>query len=283
MTKFFKLVLIASTMIALTTGCKDNNGGGDPIKKMIPSEITYIESYGGHTFIDGSLISYDDRNRITKVESVSKDEVFHVKDFTYDGTGRLISITNYHPKGNSEYVMTFSYSGNSVIVAYDGEEEFAKFELQNNRLIKSYELFDDGKELISTISYDSRGNATKIVSDMGEMYISYENKRGVFSGVNMSSWFLVINQATGWNSLKFNNVNNPSTIKEVDENRTYLTTYHYEDYDNDYPTKIIVQEDEISLKQSKVFSFFNRKEKPTRSISGDEYSSHYEIKYIEAK
>jgi len=276
MTKLFKLVLIASAIVALTTGCKDNNGG-DPIKKMIPSEIKYIYSNNNYSYSFTYCYSYDNRNRIIRIEEFYDNGTSYIQDFNYDAKGRLVGISV-----DGDYGFTFSYVDNYVFIYLCGEE-FAKFEVKNDRLIKVYELDEGEEELILTVSYDSRGNVTRIVNDYrGEMFVNYENKRGIYSGINMPSWFLVIDFATE-GDLWFHTVNNPLTIKDVYENRTYLTTYLYEDYDNDYPTKIIVKEDEILSKQSKVFSFFNRKEKPTRSISSDEYSSHYEIKYIEAK
>jgi len=285
MKKGFKLVLTAIAIVALTTGCDKNkgSGGGDPIKKMIPSEIKNIRADGNYVYTYKFL--YDNKNRITEVKEVFDEEVRYVKIFTYDGIGRLISITSHKSTEHSnDYIISFSYSENYVFISDTEKGDVGKLEVKNGKFIKAYYNYGDVAVHTLTITYDSRGNATKFSYINGmEIFINYENKKGIYSGINIPSWFLLLNFLID-GQLIFQSVNNSSSIKAVYGGWKYITENYYEDYDNDYPIKMkIANKEYSSVKKSKVLPIFDLKEESLMLISDDDYDFYYEIKYIEAK
>jgi hypothetical protein len=277
------LVFIASAIIAITAGCNKNNGGGgngEPAKKMIPSEIKYIYDNGDYDYRYLYKFYYDYKRRIAKVEEYYRDELWEVQNYIYDVSGKLIRIDSPGECGDV-FSITFSYSGNFVTVSIPSWSEFIKFELQNDRIFKSYDSEEGAGELVMTFFYDSRGNVTKIINYHGDqLLISYEHKRGVFSGVNMPNWFFMFFSMMQFEDFMFQMANNPSSIKEVYDKWTFLTTYHYEEYEFNYPTKMKITESDIPLKKNMILPYLSKKKSHSNSNLGRGNNSHYEIKYI---
>jgi hypothetical protein len=279
MKQLFLLVFVASIIIALTTGCdKKRNGGGDddnPAKKMIPSEILCSNYDFMYKF------SYDNKNYIVEVKEFYGDQLHCTQDYVYNEDGRLDKITHRY-QVDYEYVTHFSYLENFVVFFNTEDRIYTKFELQNDRLINAYVVSFERDELLATYSYDSKDNAIKVLSKGGgEVLISYANRKGVYSEVNMPDWFLLLDFAT--DQAPFHTVNNPSQLSDSRYYSTFPISYSYEAYNNDYPVKMTVTYKNYPFKKSKILPNFNRKKKHTKSISGDENDYYFEIKYIEAK
>ena len=279
-------------MIALTTtGCdkKKHNEGGDPIKKMLPVEIIIIQE----DFNCSAKISYDSKNRITKVgyyekyvEGMLEDEATYV----YDSLGRLTGITNdkYRYKD-----ISFEYVGNFVSMHIEGDFYTTKYELQGDRIIKVYEIVHGEETLLGTYTYDSKGNMIGHFSEYlsREGTVTYENKNGIYSGINMPNWFLNIDVITPEYILLLHAVNNPLLESLITQGNgfvyTDLISYEYESYNNNYPEKFTITETETKypVKKSNVLKglpYFNRQKVHTKRFSW-EYPAHFEVKYIEAK
>ncbi|MCL2040524.1 MAG: hypothetical protein FWG84_00610 [Bacteroidales bacterium] len=256
MNKVFLLIFMASAIVALTTGCEDkrqsdDDDGGIETDNMLPSEIIYSNDDG---LYDVTKFWYNDKSRIIKAEWYHRDTLYSVQDYAYDKSGKLTSIT--YNGGNS---LSFVYSGNFVTVYFGGTPHSLLHELQNDLLINDYE----SGMLSTTYSYDSKNNAIKVSNKFErETSITYEDKSGIYSGINMPQWFLMFDYATF--RYPFHVVNNPLQIEKTQNGSSSIYTYNYETYnEKNYPTQFTVTE--------------------TKSNSADSSTAYYEIKYIDAK
>jgi hypothetical protein len=258
---------------------------------MLPVEIISSNKYP-------VKISYDNNNRITKVNWYAGNIIPMEAHYAYNATGRLTSITYDGEYGGVvvDNVISFEYSGNYITNYVDGVAVL-KYELQGDRATKIYEIKDDKEILRETFAYDSKGNPIKVLYENGNGYYSettltYADKKGVYSGINMPNWFLMMDWMTE-GSLKCNAVNNPLLITakaEYDGGEVIHShvSYDYELYNNDYPEKFtitITDDYDYPAKKPKVFDIlpsFNKQKLHTKR-SSDIDVTHFEIKYIEAK
>ena len=309
--QILSLITAVLVVMAAFVSCKkdrsDGSGtsGGDG--KLLPSEIIYTYSDG---YSDVLKISYNNDNRVTKVEWYFED-VLHYEDiYAYDGSGRLIKITyidSYFKE--DDYAVSLAYSGNFVTITWDDEEDYAeKYELQGDKVIKIYDVEYDEMTLVATCDYDSKGNIIKILSEyeyqdddyddyyhsISEVSVTYADRKGIYAGINMPNWFLM-NDIITEGSLGPQAVNNPYLINQRVEYTeiwggeeysgvdTYTTTYNYEEYREDFPEKFTTtwEADDNPVKKSKVLQGFNKKNKRSKRSSDD--GDYFEVKYIEAR
>ena len=259
-------IIIATFTVVLSicfTSCKpDPDPDPTPQKVMLPAEIVFDNNHDGTMKGLVVKITYDDKNRIATLYRLypSDDVPYHsvIGNFEYDSSGQLTKIT-FKSEGGYETTQTthYTYSDNFVTVthAYSDSDSIlsnqAKYELKDGRMIREF-LYDNGTfQEFRTFSFDLSGNIIKI-SDQessGTNYklISYENKKGVFSGINKPDWLL-------WNfwglHLGYHSVNNPAKIEFQSDHGNYTIVYEYLIYNsNDYPTKIKVDDlAEIEIK-----------------------------------
>ena len=257
MNKHFLLVFIACTIVALTTGCDDkrksddDGGGGIETDKMLPLEIICSNDDG---LYDVTKFLYDNKNRIIKAEWYNEETLISVQDYAYDRLGKLSSIT--YNEWNS---LSFVYSRNFVAIYFGGTSHSLLYELRNDIVINDYE----NNELQTTYSYDSKNNAIKVLGQWEEKSITYEDKNGIYSGINMPHWFLMLDYAALW-KYQFHVVNNPLHIEKIQNGSSTAYTYNYESYnEKNYPTQFTVTE--------------------TKPQGADSSIVYYEVKYIDAK
>ena len=113
-----------------------------------------------------------------------------------------------------------------------------KYELQDGRMIKEWFYRNDILRESRTFSYDSFGNITKLLGydDIPYELISYDNKKGIFSGINKPDWLW-------WKFIEplgSHTVNNPIETISTNHFENQTTVYEYEYNSSDYPTKIKV-------------------------------------------
>jgi len=250
---------IVAFFICFTSCKKDSNPEPEPTPKtmMLPSEIVFDDNYGKLVI----KFIYDRDNQIVNLNryfsgyEIEFDSI--IGTYVYNNFSQLTEI-KWVAEGKSKttQIDRYTYSGNFVTFTHqNGNHEpypTAKYELQDGKMIK--EFYRDDREH-RTFSYDALGNITKVtelnfyngIED--HEIISYDNKRGVFSGVNKPNWLW-------WrfidHPLWFQTVNNPSKIEFIydDSERNSTTIYEYLEYNsNDYPTKIRVNgKGEIEIK-----------------------------------
>jgi len=229
------LTLTVFSFISCTKDDSESSATG-----TLPSEILFDKNKEWD--LQGFFLkfTYDDNNRIIKHEygySGTSAE-YAVFDYTYNSSGELTSISYkyYDEDGERTSNTNYTYSGNFVTAISEDDDENKKYELQDGKIFKEYScdpflnLYLENR----TFSYDSEGNITKILySGSSSDIISYGNKKGIFSGVNMPNW-LMLNSVFSELDFIFHTVNNPVTIQSDD----YSCSWEYLAYNrNDYPTK----------------------------------------------
>jgi hypothetical protein len=262
---------IVAFFVCFTSCKKDPNPEPEPEPTpktmMLPSEIVFDDNYGKLVikFIydrDNQIVNL---NRYFSGNDIEFDSI--IGTYVYNNVSQLTEI-KWVAEGRykTTQICRYTYSGNFITsTCQNGDHEplpIAKYELQDDRMIKEYSptfssTGDDFKEL-RTFSYDALGNITEVqelfpASKKHEEIITYDNNRGVFSGVNKPNWLW-------WrfidHPLWFQTVNNPSKIEFIYDNaeKNYTTTFEYLEYNsNNYPTKIRVNgKGEIEIKYIEV-------------------------------
>jgi hypothetical protein len=127
-----------------------------------------------------------------------------------------------------------------------------------------------------------------------EMSVKYANKKGVYSGINLTAITAILCRFDRVNNPIIANFNMDYTIKSKGEiiasvSDTFSWSCDYEEFEGNYPAKFSMTfkyTDYPSFTTHKIlpllldFNFENTKQ--SRSPSGTEIT-HYEVKYIEAK
>jgi len=255
MKKSIFITSIATLTVALAicvTSCKkDPDPDPEPTKKvMLPTEIKYSNNHEGVSQEYVARFTYDDKNRIVSLyrsySGFEMPDYYVVGDYVYNSSGQLTDITWKAEGGyESTQFQRYTYSDNFVTWLYKhpSNSDFrimGKYELQDGRMIKEYSYNSDDFQETHTFSYDVLGNLSKITNYKDNYYelISYDNKKGVFSGVNSPKWSWCKYEMMG--AHKINNSLKSEFIFD-NTNRNYTTTYEYLEYnDNDYPIKIKV-------------------------------------------
>ena len=253
MKKSIFITSIAMFILALAicvTSCKENPEPEVPQKKMLPTEIIYSNNHEGVAQKYVAKFTYDNKNRVVSLyrsySGYEGPDYYVVGDYVYNSSGQLTDIAWKAEGGyESTQFQCYTYSDNFVTLMYKFPFDSAfritgKYELQNDRIIKEYSYKNGDFQEIKTFSYDALENISKITNHNENYYelISYDNKKGVFSGVNSPKWRWYKYEMMG-----VHQINNSLKSEFIfdDTNRNYTTTYEYLEYnDNDYPTKIKV-------------------------------------------
>ena len=297
---FLMLMTVVLVLMTAFYGCKKDSGGSGG-SKWLPSEIIFSDDYD---FSGVAKISYDNNNRFTKVEWIYGDGDYSESIFTYDGSGRVIRITGNDRHGDNVYIWitSFTYSGNFVTITTDGEESFVA-KLEGDKVMHCD--YPDGE---GSYTYDSKGNMINSLSEreyyydddnyehgIFEISITYEDKQGICSGINMPNWFLMMYMDDLGTA-----VNNPYIINSRIEHTGYwngeehsnvytnIKTFDYQEYYENYPAKFTTTDtreyDDNPVKKFNFLKGFNLQKKHMRKLSGDDsYVEYFEVKYIEAK
>jgi len=256
MKKSIFIVSLAAFLVALSicvTSCKKDP---DPIpqKVMLPVEFVYDNNHEGeYGELNGLVIemTYDDKNRIVSFnrfysrsgQSYEYPLDYILGDYVYNSSGELTDIT-WKGVREGDYetiqVQRYTYSDNFVTSTHEfltsQPYPLTKYELQNDRMVKEYSYRDGDFQEFKTFSHDASGNITKILNhkDNHSELISYDNKKGILSGINKPNWAL-------WGFIEpfgSHTVNNPLK-REFSYGKS--TVYEYLEYNSyGYPTKIKV-------------------------------------------
>lgn len=188
-----------------------------------------------------------------------------VLTLTFDDQHRIVQLGEVADNSESARLYTFNYSGGKLVTAqaiyfstvvvggYNYTEDF-KFEYIQDRVLVEKKFLDssgyattintvlyvDAKgNLLHTdgieISYDDRGNMTKVVNNGNVTEVSYDNKNGSFLNVKTPQWALYFVMRLG----NFYRINNPIGVKSypvgMDTEILIERVFEYNEYD--YPVK----------------------------------------------
>ena len=203
MKKSIFIISIATLTVALAicvTSCNKDPEPEVPQKMMLPTEITYSNNHEGVSQRYVAKFTYDDKNRVVSLyraySGYEMPDYYVVGDYVYNSSGQLTDITWKAEGGyESSQFQRYTYSDNFVTRMYKFSFDSVfritgKYELQNDRIIKEYSYKSGDFQEFKTFSYDALGNVSKIKNHTDNYYelISYDNKKGAFSGVNSPKW-----------------------------------------------------------------------------------------------
>ncbi len=288
--QFLLMALTICVILSLNTSCGDKGKS----KKLLPSKITLSFHEDLETYTGSYVISYDGDKRITQIAFDDDGILYATGTYSYNPAGQLtkqeMAFAAY-PEDN--YAMNYTYSGDTVLVSGSETGSFYRPDIKyvldkNGRPVKIYEV-DEGEELLLyTCTYDSKGNLVKAVDPMGEeMTLNYDAKNGVFSKINMPTWFFVFEGAFAIDDLglSFNHVNNAMKLTVLYDGDPYGTEEYAITYKDDYPSKIMAtstwEDEPVKGKKATHFSRNPFQKRNAPKSGNDTYTYQIDIEYIE--
>src|SRR5690554_1333994 len=227
-----KKVLISLNLIVsvLLFGCKSDDQNAE-IKKM-PSSISSV--YNTVNFY------YTANGQLVKVTEKESDEDYSEIIFTYNSTGKVTKfVTIQHEYGDIEtYSYNINYPSENEAVVVDDDYEYTRVSFDEKGQAISFNNQDE----VTNFNYDDRGNIVKITDSRTTTTASYNNDKGILSGINAPKWILLLTDT----ELFYYIANNPVSINSVyqyeGQTSTYSQTYNYlvEHVIKGYPTKMTV-------------------------------------------
>ena len=254
---FLKIRVFAVLIIAITafSSCKKENGNsagnngnsiGNKGVKLLPSEITYDTNYWGIKSTTVYKYFYDDKNRLQAIEKVNTTNMNGIvvlrserSEFIYDAQGKLIKRNGYDEHDSFlSGSCSYSYSGDTVtiIVSSPGGSHSKDVIIVN----KKGQMEKYGSHYYF---YDEKGNLIKESYSSGYSNYSYDDKNGVYSAINLPSWYFVYNDKIRHEMMMMGFVNNCISEKTYQAASTHEYSYEYYEYEHNYPTKIITTSD----------------------------------------
>ncbi len=275
---FLILIVISLPGFMACNDADENDVVNVGSKRQLPSEICIVGTGEDEYWHGKYKFSYDNINRIEKIEVLYDNGYYITSVFEYNSQGRLSKTIETARSSRENSVFTLSYNENKIMVNAEfpncngcGAPEItlnldADGQITSDRL--EYDNIYENSEYSYT--YDLKGNiSSKISSDMygGSIY-SYDDKKGSFSGVNFPNMSPIL---LGYStnevieeifSLIFSFANNlTKKVYYEDGEIDFTITYEYDSYG--YPKKANILEYSDNTTVS--------------------YSQNVTIKYIDAK
>lgn len=219
---------------ALLLSCNDDNSSDD--LKQLPKSITSVNGTVNFT--------YSPTGQLVKVTDKDSDTEYTETLLTYDSTGKVIKfVTVYNDAGTIETdSYTITYLANSQAKVTDEDNNYIMVTFNENGQALHFNDFGN----ITNFTYDSKGNIVKIANNNLTTTATYNNDKGILSGITSPKWVLLL---TDFETYYFA-VNNPVSVNTVyDANGTTNTysdayTYPTEHIINGYPTRMLITHNE---------------------------------------
>lgn len=227
-----KKIIIPFALVAtlIFVGCKDDDQNTEVIKT--PKTISSV--YGAVN------LSYNASGQLIKVTDKDSDDEYTETVFTYDSSGKVTKfVTIYHEDNDVE---TYSYN-----ITYPSANQARVIDESNDYIIVNFDAkgqaisFNDFGDL-TNFTYDDRGNIVKITDNVSTVTASYNNDKGILSGINSPKWILLLTDM----DLFYYAANNPVSINSVYQNGEQIYTdsetytYPSEHIIDGYPTRMSV-------------------------------------------
>ena len=232
---------IASSMLLLLS-CSNDDPTPTENKEVVklPVKITFTGDESAHNF------EYDTNDRITKLVCTKVGGENKIFNFTYDGAGKLVKITD-----DRGFVHSFEYSDHKItetVMDNDTYDYSVFYKLNEKEQVTEYS-FDENDATPFICSYDNKGNLLKHSyisgSNNDEEYglenLVYDTKKGMMSQVKSPSWVYFI---IGDLEFEFSYlVNNTLKQRLTYDGYTYNFVYGYDE--EGYPVTM-TEEEQIS-------------------------------------
>lgn len=233
-----KLALSAFVVAGfMITSCDKNDDNTTPQNSdtsYLPVKIN--DADGIYSF------KYDAQNRMIEMKSGDSETAYILTTFTYSGDQlTAIKETEVAPgyTGTEDYVFTYQNNKVTAKVTYTnssgGNGNMTDIlTIDGNGRLTNYE---EGSAV-----YDAKGNLTKIQSPYDEYTFEYDTKNGIFKNIKTPQWVFVYVLDAHFMHI----VNNAVKVsyKDLEENQTYSEAISYIYNAADYPTKMIMVDED---------------------------------------
>lgn len=241
MKKIIVPVLMAS---AIFVSCKNDDNVAE--LKKFPKSITSVNG--------NLLFTYSTSGQLVKVTDKDSETEYTETIFTYDSTGKITKfVTIYNdPTGTETDSYTITYpTANQARVTGD-DNDYVLFNFNEKGQVLNFSNAD----LLVAFTYDTKGNIVKIVNGNSTTTASYNNDKGILSGITSPKWVLLLSDF----DLYYFGENNPISVTNVSENQgtTYTSseTYSYpiEHIIDGYPTRMSVNYTENGSTENEIYT-----------------------------
>ncbi len=241
MKKIIVPVLMAS---AVFVSCKNDDNVAD-VKKL-PKSITSVNG--------NLLFTYSTSGQLVKVTDKDSETEYTETIFTYDSTGKVTKfVTIYNDPTGTEtdsYIITYPTANQARVTGDDND--YVLFNFNEKGQVLNFSNAD----LLVAFTYDTKGNIVKIVNENSTTTASYNNDKGILSGITSPKWVLLLSDF----DLHYFAENNPISVTNVSENQgtTYTSseTYSYpvEHVIDGYPTRMSVNYTENGSTENEIYT-----------------------------
>ena len=241
MKKIIVPVLMAS---AIFVSCKNDDNVAE--LKKLPKSITSVNG--------NLLFTYSTSGQLVKVTDKDSETEYTETIFTYDSTGKVTKfVTIYNdPTGTETDSYTITYPAANQARVTGDDNDYVLFNFNEKGQVLNFSNAD----LLVAFTYDTKGNIVKIVNGNSTTTASYNNNKGILSGITSPKWVLLLSDF----DLYYFGENNPISVTNVSENQgtTYTSseTYSYpiEHIIDGYPTRMSVNYTENGSTENEIYT-----------------------------
>lgn len=242
MKKIILTVFLAAS--AVFVSCKNDDNVAE-IKKL-PKSITSVSG--------NLLFSYSTSGQLVKVTDKDSETEYTETIFTYDSSGKVVKFVNIYndPAGTETETYTISYPIANQAKVTDEDNDYILVNFNEKGQVLNFNNFGD----LTTFTYDTKGNIVKVVDENATTTASYNNDKGILSGVTSPKWVLLLSDF----DLHYFAENNPVSVTNVSEyeGTTYTSSeaysYPVEHIIAGYPTRMSVNYTENGSTNNEVYT-----------------------------
>lgn len=224
--------------------CKDDDNVTETTK--LPKTIT--STYSKIDF------TYSSTGQLVKVVDKDSDTEYTETIFTYDNSGKVVKLVTIYndPSGTETESYTISYPTENQAKVTDEDNDYVLVNFNDKGQVLNFNDFDE----VTTFTYDDRGNIVKIVDKDSTITASYNNDKGILSGISSAKWILLLSDF----DLFYFGSNNPVSVNLVSQynGNTYTSSEAYsypaEHIINGYPTRMSVNYTENGSTENEVYT-----------------------------
>ena len=229
---------------AIFVSCKNDDNVAE--LKKLPKSITSVNG--------NLLFTYSTSGQLVKVTDKDSETEYTETIFTYDSTGKVTKfVTIYNdPTGTETDSYTITYPAANQARVTGDDNDYVLFNFNEKGQVLNFSNAD----LLVAFTYDTKGNIVKIVNGNSTTTASYNNNKGILSGITSPKWVLLLSDF----DLYYFGENNPISVTNVSENQgtTYTSseTYSYpiEHIIDGYPTRMSVNYTENGSTENEIYT-----------------------------
>lgn len=238
------IIPIILTTAAVFISCKNDDNAAD-VKKL-PKSITSVT---------GSLsFTYSSSGQLVKALDKDSETEYTETIFSYGSDGKLVKyvviFTDAIGTETESYTVTYPTANQAKVT--DQENDYILVNFNEKGQVLNFNNFGE----LTTFSYDTNGNIVKVVDENSTTTASYNNDKGILSGINSPKWVLLLSDF----DLHYFGENNPISVTTVADfngtTYTYSEAYSYpvEHIIDGYPTRMSINFTENGSTYNEVYT-----------------------------